>query len=92
MFKRTLMGAGLGLALLGGTATAVHTYGSGNAHAATVQTDLKVVDTAPQATDTDPTAPCAVDASGVETGDCQNSQNATGPEDSAATSESDTAQ
>lgn len=33
------------------------------------------------AADPDATAPCAVDASGNETGNCQDSQNASGPQD-----------
>jgi hypothetical protein len=36
--------------------------------------------------DPDSGAPCGTDASGAETGDCQNSQNTAGPEDSAGTS------
>jgi hypothetical protein len=71
MFKRTLMGAGLGLALLGGVATAVHTSGTATVHAAPVLADLKVLATAPQAAD----AETNVD-----------SQSTAGPADSAAES------
>jgi hypothetical protein len=90
MIKRAILGAGLGMALLAGGFTATHTTGAAAAPQAAVHSDLKVLSTSAQVVDPDPTAACAVDASGVETGDCQNSQNATGPEDSAAVSEADT--
>ncbi len=37
-----------------------------------------------QANDPDATAACATDATGQQTGDCQNSQNSSGPEDKGA--------
>lgn len=92
MLKRILMGAGLGLALLGGTATAVHTTGAVAAQRAAIHADLKVLATESQTADADPSAPCAVDAAGSQTGDCQDSQSTAGPADSAgAAGEGDTA-
>ena len=84
MIKRVLMTLGLSAALLGGGISAVHASSRVAAHpAAIVAADVIAGDTGAQTADTDPNAPCAVDAAtGSETGDCQNSQNTAGPEDS----------
>jgi hypothetical protein len=63
MIRRALMVLGLGVALTGGAATAVHA----------------------QTADPDATAPCvAATATTPETGNCDNSQNTLGPEDTAS--------
>lgn len=91
MLMRVLMSLGLGVALLGGGISAVHASSHVAAHpAAVVAADVIAGDTGAQTADTDPNAPCAVDpTTGNETGDCQNSQNTSGPEDNGSTSGSD---
>jgi len=87
MLKRALIGAGLGLALLGGVAGSTHANTPVSAHRA-VPADLRVLSTGPQAVDADANAPCGVDATGAQIGNCQDSQNAAGPEDSAGGADS----
>ncbi|MDB5058168.1 MAG: hypothetical protein JWO59_1640 [Chloroflexi bacterium] len=84
MLKRVVMATGLGLALMGGVAA--HTSVPVSAQPVAVHADLQVLSTDAQVSDPDSGAPCGTDASGAETGDCQNSQNTAGPEDSAGTS------
>ena len=88
MIKRTLMALGLGVGLLsGGMATAAHAGSHGTARPAVSSADLVAGDSGAQTADTDPAAPCVTDAAtGEQTGNCQDSQNAAGPEDTAGTS------
>lgn len=84
MIKRTLMVMGLGMALLGGVATTTFASSHVSAHPTTARAGVMAGETDAQAADTDVSAPCATDATGNQTGDCQNSQNASGPEDNGA--------
>ncbi len=92
MIKRTLMTLGLGLGLLSGVSASAHASSRLVAYPAVVTADLVATYTGVQTADSDPNAPCATDpTTGAETGDCQNSQNTAGPEDSSgATGESGT--
>jgi len=90
MIKRTLMTLGLGVALMGGAATAAHASSVVAAHPAAVQADLVGGTTGDQTTDADANAPCATDAAGNETGNCQDSQNASGPADNGGAEGPDT--
>jgi hypothetical protein len=91
MVKRRLITLGL-LALLGGAALTVHASMQAEAHPATNHGAVHVVTSQTptaqpsqppdNASDSDAAAPCATDATGNQTGDCQNSQNTAGPEDS----------
>lgn len=91
MAKRRLITLGL-LALLGGAALAVHAGTKAAAHPAATHGAVQAVTSqapaaqptrpADNAGDSDAAAPCATDAAGNQTGDCQNSQNTAGPEDS----------
>ncbi len=90
MIKRTLMALGLGVALMGGAATAVHASSVVAAHPAAVQADLVAGATGDQTTDADANAPCATDAAGNQTGNCQDSQNASGPADNGGAEGPDT--
>ena len=85
MIKRTLMALGLGVALMGGAATAAHASSVVAAHPAAVQADLVAGATGDQTMDADANAPCATDAAGNQTGNCQDSQNASGPADNGGT-------
>jgi hypothetical protein len=88
MFKRIVMGAGLSLAMLGGVAGATHSSGTVSAHPAThavAAAGVKAVTAEIQTADAASTAPCTVDAAGNEDGNCQDSQNTSGPADSAGT-------
>lgn len=98
MFKRIIMGAGLGLALLGGGA-ATHFGGAASAHPAALHAAQVAASTGEiQTADAASTAPCTIDAAGNEDGNCQDSQNTAGGTDpsgtetpEAATSEGGTA-
>jgi len=90
MIKRTLMTLGLGVALMGGAATAAHASSVVAAHPAAVQADLVAGATGDQTTDADANAPCATDAAGNQTGNCQDSQNASGPADNGGAEGPDT--
>jgi hypothetical protein len=91
MVKRRLIILAL-LALLGGAALAVHASTLAAAHPATNHAAMQAVTYQPlaaqptppadKAADNDARAPCATDAAGNQTGNCQDSQNAAGPEDS----------
>lgn len=90
MFKRIVMGAGLSLAMLGGVAGVTHSSGTVSAHPAThavaaagvkaVTAEIQTAD-ATGAADAASNAPCTVDAAGNEDGNCQDSQNTSGPPD-----------
>ncbi len=85
MMKHTLMALGLGVGLLGGAATAVHGSASAAPHptayhsvARTVSVQATPVAETPEAAaETDATAACATDASGNQTGNCQDASGAT---------------
>lgn len=90
MVKHALMALGLGVGLLGGAATAVHASTQAPARAAAHPVvrhaqAVELSEAADTVSDTDATAPCATDASGNQTGDCQDSQNQSGPQDSGGT-------
>jgi hypothetical protein len=98
MIKRTLLALGLGLGLAGGVVSATHTTAQVHAHPAAVHTASQAhtnaymaAEAKARAADTDPTAPCGTDATGAQTGDCQDSQNAAGPEDNAGSSSEEAA-
>ncbi|HVA90485.1 MAG TPA: hypothetical protein VNL71_11670 [Chloroflexota bacterium] len=106
MFKRMLMGAGLSLAMLGGVAAATHSSGTVSAHPAAAHAaqtvaaaEVKATEAEVQSADAASTTPCTTDAAGNESGNCQDSQNASGGADVAGpgegegvTAETDTVQ
>jgi hypothetical protein len=91
MVKRRLIVLGL-LVLLGGGVLTLHASTQVAAHPATNLVSMQAVSSqAPAAqpsqppdksSDSDAAAPCATDTAGNQTGNCQNSQNTAGPEDS----------
>lgn len=83
MVKRTLMALGLGVALLGGgVASTVHASNVVAAHPTAVHAGLIAGDTGDTTADADANAPCATDpTTGDQTGNCQDSQNQSGPQD-----------
>lgn len=105
MVKRTLMAVGLGVGLLGGAATAVHASTQVAARPAAVHASTRATarpatvraqaeeprETADRAGEADATVPCATDGQGNQTGNCQDSQNAAGPQDTSSAAESSTA-
>lgn len=82
MVNRTFMIVALGAALLGGAVSAAHASSTSAPRAATVHADLVLSSVSDQTADTDPTAPCTGQGTAAEAGDCTDSQNTTGPEDS----------
>lgn len=88
MIKRTLMAVGLGMALLGGIATTTHASSHVQAHPAyaAVHANLGSGGAEAQTAEADANVPCAIDATGAQTGNCQDSQNSAGGADSASTS------
>ena len=94
MIKRTIMALGLGVTLTGGAATAVHASSATAAHPAVAHTAaahhtarqaarVVVATDGDQTGDADADAPCATDAGGNQTGNCQDSQHSSGPADTA---------
>jgi len=83
MVKRTFMALGLGVALLGGgVANTVHASSVVAAHPTAVHAGLIAGDTGDTTADADANAPCATNpTTGDQTGNCQDSQNQSGPQD-----------
>jgi hypothetical protein len=98
MRKRLLIACGLGLLLLLGAVALATSVNLASAHpaashvsnqlssqsAAAATPESTAEQSSDQTSDPDANAACATDAQGNQTGDCQDSQNSSGPEDSAA--------
>jgi hypothetical protein len=87
VIKRTLMIVALGGALLAGGVIAVHA----SSHAATaVHSDVTLKAVGDQTADTDASASCTGQGTAAEAGNCTDSQNSSGPEDTTGAAASET--